>query len=179
MATRNQQVQLWDAASAIHRYYEELFRPVATAFSLTTGQLKVLHTLLRYGALPVGALAEAVGMARTNMSSLCKKLCKQGFMLRHRGKRGDERQVLLELTPEGESAARQAEAQLDLAASILRNGELAPLADALAEIANSLSPVHTFDKKARKKLPDPSELFNMAKTLWGDKTKKELQHGKE
>ena len=82
MATRQEQHALWDAVDTIHRYYEELFRPVASAFSLTAGQLKVLHTLHRFGALTVGELAGAVGMARTNMSSLCKKLCKQGFLVR-------------------------------------------------------------------------------------------------
>lgn len=181
MATRQEQNALWDAVDAIHRYYEELFRPVASAFSLTVGQLRVLHTLHRFGALTVGELAGAVGMARTNMSSLCKKLCKQGFLVRHRGKAGDERQVVLELTPEGESATRQADSQLDLAAPALREADLVSLTEELSALAETLFPETGETAKKKKRIPDAAvRMLDRAKSVIKEKTtKKELQHGKD
>ncbi|MBQ2252620.1 MAG: MarR family transcriptional regulator [Clostridia bacterium] len=181
MATRQEQHALWDAVDTIHRYYEELFRPVASAFSLTAGQLKVLHTLHRFGALTVGELAGAVGMARTNMSSLCKKLCKLGFLVRHRGFAGDERQVILELTPEGESAARQADSQLDLAAPALREGNLVSLTEELSALAETLFPDSAEVAKKKKRIPAAAaKMFDRAKSVILEKTtKKELQHGKD
>ena len=181
MATRQEQHALWDAVDTIHRYYEELFRPVASAFSLTAGQLKVLHTLHRFGALTVGELAGAVGMARTNMSSLCKKLCKQGFLVRHRGFAGDERQVVLELTPEGESAARQADSQLDLAAPALREGNLVSLTEELSALTETLFPDSAEVAKKKKRIPAAAaKMFDHAKSVILEKTtKKELQHGKD
>lgn len=180
MASRAEQNVLWDSVEIIHRYYEDLFRPVAQAFNLTTGQLKVLHTLHRYGALTIGDLASAVGMARANMSSLCKKLTKQGFLLRHRGADGDERQVLLELTPEGESAARQAEGQLDLAHPALCSGDLTALSDALLTLAQELYE-EPAEKKAKTSMT--AAAIRMIKTakvaIMGEKPKKELQHGKD
>ena len=181
MATRSEQNVLWDSVEIIHRYYEDLFRPVAQAFNLTMGQLKVLHTLHRFGTLTMGDLASIVGMARTNMSSLCKKLSKQGYLLRHRGADGDERQVLLELTPEGESAARQAESQLDLAHPALRNGELAELSEALLALTQNLYE-EPAERTAKKSMT--AAAIRMMKTaknaILGEKpTKKELQHGKD
>lgn len=182
MAGHKEQHALWDAVGVIHRYYEELFRPVASTFSLTVGQLKLLHTLHRYGALPVGELAALLGIARTNTSSLCKKLCKQGFLLRHRGKDGDDRQVLLELTPEGEFAARRAEMQLDFAAEILREGDLVELTQDLSALARALLPQEPARTKQKKRLPGAAvRMLDAAKSVmsWGEKSKKELQHGKD
>ncbi len=182
MASRQQQNELWDAIEIIHRYYEELFRPVANAFSITTGQLKLLHTLHRYGALSIGELAGLLGMARTNASSLCKKLCKQGFLLRHRGGGGDDRQVLLELTPEGESAARQAEGQLDTAAPVLRESDLGALVEALEELSAELSPapLTSRPRKAPRPVAAAARMLECAKVAILEKTsKKELQHGKD
>ncbi len=180
MATRPELNALWDAAEIIHRYYEDLFRPVAQAFNLTTGQLKVLHTLHRFGTLTVGDLASVVGMARTNMSSLCKKLSKQGFLIRHRGADGDERQVLVELTPEGESAARQAEGQFDLAHPALRNGDLTELSDALILLAQELYEEPAETKTKRSMTATALHVIKTAKNAFmGEKPKKELQHGKD
>lgn len=180
MASRQQQNDLWDAVEVIHHYYEDLFRPVASAFSLTTGQLRVLHTLRRFGSLPIGELAAAVGMARTNMSSLCKKLCKQGFLLRHRGMDGDERQVYLELTPEGESAARQAEAQLDHAEAVLREDNLEGLTQELSALARQLVCEPPKKQKNQKYLPAAMRMIGRAKSaLLGEISKKELQHGND
>lgn len=182
MATRKEQNELWDAVSIIHNYYEDLFRPVAAAFSLTTGQLRVLHTLHRFGSLTVGDLALAVGMARTNMSSLCKKLCKQGFLLRHRGKDGDERQVLVELTPEGESAARQAEGRLDSASSVLLEADLSEFLDKLSELSQRLSPQGEqmlrlwgrCGSGMEAALAAGKKLREATRALFGDRQKKEI-----
>ena len=181
MADRQEQNQLLDAVEIIHHYYEDLFRPVASDFSLTPGQLRILHLLHRYGALSVGELALAAGMARTNMSSLCKKLSKAGFLLRRRGSGGDDRQVLLELTPEGEAAARRADGLLDTAPVALENADLAALSEKLLSVAHILSPqgeqIQKLGRERWKRLRAAANVLTNAKNaLWGDKNKKELGH---
>lgn len=181
MATRKEQTALWDAAEIIHRAYEDLFRPVAATFDLTPGQLRLLHVLHRHGALSVGALALAVGMARTNTSSLCKQLSKRGFLLRHRGSAGDDRQVLLELTPEGESAARQADSQLDLFARKLEGLDLKTINEHLCLVSDALTVAQEAPRKKANPLPKAAaRMLDAAKSaLRAELTKKELQHGKE
>lgn len=139
MASTTRQNELWDAVCIINNYYEDLFRPVAADFGLTVNQLRVLYVLHRFGSLGVGELAVTVGMARTNASSLCKKLCKQGFLLRNRNGDGDERQVHVELTPEGNAAALQAQSRLCAAKPIATAATLDPLIAGLREIAAGLS----------------------------------------
>lgn len=184
MATRREQTELWDAVSIIHNYYEDLLRPVANTFSITPGQLRALHTLHRFGALTVGELALASGMARANMSALCKKLTKQGFLLRDRGVYGDERQVLLELTPEGESAARQAESRFDCAKDELKELDLSGTLETLSTLSRSLSPqgaeLDRLVRKRRRRAGVAGKVLRKAKNaLFNEMTKKEYHHGKE
>ncbi len=183
MATKQEQNQLWDAVEVLHHYYEDLFRPIAASFDLTTGQLRVLHTLHRFGSLNVGELALVVGMARTNMSALCKKLTKQGYLVRHKGESGDERQVTLELTPEGESAARQAEGLLDSAACRVKDHDLSAFLKELCELSHSLSPQGEqllLLKEKPSRLKSAGQIFKKAsQAILPKKTKKELQHGND
>ncbi len=181
MTNEELQTGLWDAVSVIDRYYEDLLRPVAARFDVTVGQLRLLHVLHRFGAMGVGELARVLGMARTNASSLCKKLCKRDLLIRTRGgAAGDERQVFLELTAEGLEAAECAQTRL-AEADVEIGGRMEEALDALQEFALALSPqAESISRLARWKARfTPSEhsrtskVFQKARRAFGRKQKGE------
>ena len=82
---------------------------------------------------------------------------------------------------EGESAARQADSQLDLAAPALREGNLVSLTEELSALAETLFPDSAEVAKKKKRIPAAAaKMFDRAKSVILEKTtKKELQHGKD
>lgn len=57
-------MNLRKAARLIARRYDEALRPLG----LTSGQFSILAALLRPGAVPLGALADVLGMERTTLN---------------------------------------------------------------------------------------------------------------
>lgn len=84
---------------------EQLTAPFAAAHDVTGGQLRVLMALSHQDGQPVSALARGLCMADANMSTQVKRLCEKGLVARRRHA-GDERQVRVSLTDEGEETAK-------------------------------------------------------------------------
>lgn len=84
-----------------------LLQDTATELGITTLQLKMLITLYSAGKeVSIGNLGKAIGVTGGNISNICKKLEKQGFVERKRSV-DDERVVNVILTDNGKSAAEK------------------------------------------------------------------------
>lgn len=84
-----------------------LLQDTATELGITTLQLKMLITLYSAGKeVSIGNLGKAIGVTGGNISNICKKLEKQGFVERIRSV-DDERVVNVILTDNGKSAAEK------------------------------------------------------------------------
>ena len=82
-----------------------LLQDTAQELGITTLQLKMLITLYaNKDAVSIGNLGKAIGVTGGNISNICKKLEKQGFVTRIRSDE-DERVVNVELTDKGRDAA--------------------------------------------------------------------------
>lgn len=82
-----------------------LLLDTATELGITTLQLKMLINLYASEkSVSIGNLGRAIGVTGGNISNICKKLEKQGFVNRVRSEE-DERVVNVELTDKGRSAA--------------------------------------------------------------------------
>ena len=82
-----------------------LLQDTATETGITTLQLKMLITLYASGdAQSIGNLGKAIGVTGGNISNICKKLEKQGFVERLRSEE-DERVVNVTLTQKGRKSA--------------------------------------------------------------------------
>lgn len=84
------------AARMMARRYDDVFRPLG----ITSGQFSILAALLRDEPVPLGTLAEALGMDRTTLNRNLKPLEGQGFIETATDKR-DARVRALRLTPSG------------------------------------------------------------------------------
>lgn len=85
---------------------EKVMQPFCTHNELTMMQLKVLVVLQEYGAQTVSNIAKLTNMAGANTSVLCKKMEKDGLVLRERDPE-DERQVIVALTPLGQNIVKE------------------------------------------------------------------------
>jgi transcriptional regulator, MarR family len=84
-----------------------LLQDTATETGITTLQLKMLITLYASGdAQSIGNLGKAIGVTGGNISNICKKLEKQGFVERLRSEE-DERVVNVTLTQKGRKSAEK------------------------------------------------------------------------
>ena len=84
-----------------------LLQDTATETGITTLQLKMLITLYASGdAQSIGNLGKAIGVTGGNISNICKKLEKQGFVERLRSEE-DERVVNVTLTEKGRKSAEK------------------------------------------------------------------------
>lgn len=93
------------AARAVSRRYDEVLRPVG----ITSGQFSLLSALFGEDGLPLGSLADRMGMDRTTLNRNLKPLAEEGLVDSRAG--DDARQRLLALTPAG---ATRLEAALPL-----------------------------------------------------------------
>ena len=84
-----------------------LLQDTASELEITTLQLKMIITLYSSGKeVSIGNLGKAIGVTGGNISNICKKLEKQGFVDRVRSI-DDERVVNVMLTASGEEAAEK------------------------------------------------------------------------
>lgn len=82
-----------------------LLQETAQEMGITTLQLRMLITLYSSGKeVSIGNLGKAIGVTGGNISNICKKLEKLGFVKRVRSEE-DERVVNVMLTKNGEKAA--------------------------------------------------------------------------
>ena len=84
-------------------YMEKTMDPVVQSEGLTVLQALVLLGLEQGTVDNVSSLCHATGMGQANASTLCKKMEREGFLLRVRGKE-DARVVTLQLADRGRDA---------------------------------------------------------------------------
>lgn len=99
------------AARLVARRYDDALRPLG----ITSGQFSILAALLRDGAVPLGSLAEALGMDRTTLNRNLKPLETQKLTETIRDQ-GDARVRALKLTKSGRNL-------LDLAIPLWREAQ--------------------------------------------------------
>ncbi len=119
----------------------------------TMGQLKALFALRRSGPVPVGGLAEALGIGLPAASILTEKLV-QSELVERREDPHDRRRALVGLTPNGEQLAlnlwQGRRERLAEMLGRLSEHEFAALVeglDALARAAQSSRPVREYSEK--------------------------------
>lgn len=82
-----------------------LLQETSTELGITTLQLRMLIALSSAGEpMSIGNLGRTIGVTGGNISNICKKLEKQGFVDRVRSEE-DERVVNVELTEKGQEGA--------------------------------------------------------------------------
>lgn len=97
----------------ISQKIDTLLMSTAQEYGITTLQLKMIITLSSRGeAISMGNLGKSVGVTGGNISNICKKLEKAGFVNRIRSVE-DERVVNVELTEMGEKACDSVEVYFD------------------------------------------------------------------
>lgn len=92
---------LWDQMREIAENMDGAFKPVSEEFGLTMTQLRLLLEIRRGDGQTVGGLGKCTGIANTNVSSMCRKLEKEGYICRIRDQM-DERIVHIALTEKGQ-----------------------------------------------------------------------------
>ncbi|BCI60764.1 Organic hydroperoxide resistance transcriptional regulator [Eubacteriaceae bacterium CHKCI005] len=93
---------LWDSLRDINEQLDRVFEPACKQYNLTMIQAQILLKIDHFGPLRVGSLGKSINIAGGNISSLCKKMEKQGLLLRYRDTE-DERAVNIALTKYGQS----------------------------------------------------------------------------
>lgn len=76
------------------------YRRIWIELDLSTAQLKTLITLYDAGALPIGQIAELLGIGQPTASHLVDRLVQSGFAVRTEDAE-DRRRTLAELSPQG------------------------------------------------------------------------------
>ena len=94
---------IYSAGIAIQRTY----KPVLDGLGLTYPQYLVLNLLWSQDEQPVGRLADQLALESSTMTPLLKRLETAGMVRRERNP-GNERQVIVALTPAGRALHQQA-----------------------------------------------------------------------
>ena len=95
--------EIWDLLRSIAESIETVLHPVTGKYDLTISQLHVLLEMKPECEHTVGNLAKSAGIAGANTSAICKKLQKQGFVIKRRDA-FDARVVKIILTAKGREA---------------------------------------------------------------------------
>lgn len=76
---------VWDMTRRISECMDGMFRPISEQYGLTHMQMRILMELWSAEDSPtIGQLGRTLGMTSGNMSSMCKRLEQEGFLLRVR-----------------------------------------------------------------------------------------------
>ncbi|WP_312702063.1 transcriptional regulator, SarA/Rot family [Sedimentibacter sp.] len=94
--------ELWDMTRNVTTALQAILGPVMEAHGLTAMQGRVLSAVRECDDVNVGTISKILDVCGSNASNMCKKLEKDGFIIRRRSKT-DERVVELMLTEKGES----------------------------------------------------------------------------
>ncbi|HOK49708.1 MAG TPA: helix-turn-helix domain-containing protein [Sedimentibacter sp.] len=76
--------QLWDMIRLTSTNFETAFKPIVEIHGLTTMQIRVLIAINELDGSTVGSISRIIEISSPNASSLCKKLEKDGFIVRER-----------------------------------------------------------------------------------------------
>ena len=94
--------ELWDMTRNVTTALQAILGPVMEANGLTAMQGRVLSAVRECDDVNVGTISKILDVCGSNASNMCKKMEKDGFIIRKRSKT-DERVVELLLTEKGES----------------------------------------------------------------------------
>ncbi len=97
--------QLCDNSRRINEVINTFLAQWGAAYGLSAMQIRILMEIGENGNLTVGAIANNIMLAGTNISTMCKKLEQLGFVKRARDGQ-DERIVRIELTEMGMKVIR-------------------------------------------------------------------------
>ena len=78
----------------------ESFTPICRQYGISTQQMKILSALYHKKNQTVGELSQSTQILRSNITSVCKKMEKDGYLVRSRSMM-DERVVRVSLTDKG------------------------------------------------------------------------------
>lgn len=96
----------WDYSKKINDHIQTAFQPIFDQYELTLLQARILVELYGHPSHTIGSLAASINMAGTNISTMCKKLEKKGYVKRIRDTR-DERIVNVVLTEKGTGIVKE------------------------------------------------------------------------
>lgn len=102
---------IWALTRRVADNLERVFQPVCEAHGLTSAQLRVLFSLHEC-ACTVGQLTGILCMQNGNTSALCRKMEKEGLLVRTRDPQ-DQRVVQLHLTQAGEALVQSVQCELE------------------------------------------------------------------
>ena len=103
---------LMEIEQIISEKIDRIFIPYCRKKGISRSQFSILLELYCYPNQTVGNLSNKVGILKSNMASVCKKLEEVGLLRRMRSKR-DERVVTLSLTPQGFDLIKESEDDLN------------------------------------------------------------------
>ncbi|WP_409296823.1 MarR family winged helix-turn-helix transcriptional regulator [Peribacillus sp. SCS-26] len=102
---------LWNYTRKISENTNIIISSLCERYGLTSLQVRILVEIQQQGSHTIGSLASKVNIAGTNISTMCKKLEKQGFVERVRDS-GDERVVKVVLSENGKEAVQEINEEL-------------------------------------------------------------------
>lgn len=103
--------EIWLLARAIAEGLEDTLAPAAAESGLTLTQARLLICCAHQPDLTAGELSRRTGIAAANISSMCKRLERDGLLQRLRDPQ-DERLVHIRLTERGEAAMQAMDAAI-------------------------------------------------------------------
>jgi DNA-binding MarR family transcriptional regulator len=92
--------ELWDIIRTITANMDSVFNPIVKCYGLTMIQSRILIGIDKCSNTNIGNISEMLDISSPNVSNMCKRLEKHGFIIRNRSQE-DERIVTLELTEKG------------------------------------------------------------------------------
>jgi len=100
MDTSEFKYMLWDNTRRINEEMNAALNTWGNPYELSALQLRILMDIYKSGPESIGCLANNVAIAGTNISTMCKRLERLGYVARTRD-RSDERIVQVTLTEKG------------------------------------------------------------------------------
>lgn len=96
----------------INQQIDLMLVPVSEEYDLTSLQLKlILNAGIAKGPISIGQLGTNIGVTGGNISNICKKLEKKGFLSRNRSDE-DERVVMIALSKKGRECCNKIQQHL-------------------------------------------------------------------
>ncbi|WP_409291354.1 MarR family winged helix-turn-helix transcriptional regulator [Peribacillus sp. SCS-37] len=136
---------LWNYTRKISENTNIIISSLCERYGLTSLQVRILVEIQQQGSHTIGSLASKVNIAGTNISTMCKKLEKQGFVERVRDS-ADERVVKVVLSERGKEAVREINEELlgKISASIKDESD-----ESLQDIIDGLKKLNELLEKMR------------------------------
>lgn len=96
---------------SVNRLFNKFYQQALEPFGLTYTQYIALMALWEESSLPLNELGQKLGLASNTLTPLVKRLEDRGLLLRLRPEK-DKRQLIVQLTKEGQSIHEKVEQQL-------------------------------------------------------------------